>query len=245
MSTWNIVSAFIAGSLHQRRSQPCQDYAAHRLLPSGTLLLACADGAGSAEFSADGARLAVDTVLNELEDLLLQETPSAALPLAFEKALAALSALAQERGLPLNVFATTLTAVILTASEVTAAQLGDGCVILQDTQDQFSPLLLPTRGEYANETYFITMPGALSHLQSASQPGLPQALVLMTDGLLRLALDLSTQTPHPPFFRPLIEFARQAPSRPAPNQDLAAWLDSDKVRSRTEDDKTLVIAVQA
>lgn len=245
MNTWNVVSAFTAGSLHQRRNQPCQDFAAHRLLADDTLLLVCADGAGSAEFSADGAQLAVETVLDELASLLPQQAPAAALTAAFEKALEALTALAQSRSTPLNAFATTLTAVIITSSEITAAQLGDGCVILQDAQDQFSTLMLPIRGEYANETYFLTMPGALSHIQTASQPGPLQSVVLMTDGLLRVALDLPTHTPHPPFFRPLIEFARQAPARPNANQDLAAWLNSDKVRARTEDDKTLVIAVQA
>jgi len=68
-------------------------------------------------------------------------------------------------------------------------------------------------------------------------------LALMSDGLSRLALQLPAYTPHAPFFIPLWAFAAQAGMGNLANQELAAFLASDRVCARTDDDKSLVIAV--
>ena len=48
---------------------------ATRRLPDGTLLIAMADGAGSAEYSADGAHTAVQAAVDHLEALLTRTVP--------------------------------------------------------------------------------------------------------------------------------------------------------------------------
>jgi hypothetical protein len=57
-----------------------------------------------------------------------------------------------------------------------------------------------------------------------------------------LALDMARREPHPPFFQPLFAFAQRAD---ASQSELLAFLDSERVCARTEDDKTLVLAVHS
>lgn len=63
---WRVVAASAAGSAHLARGLPCQDAWAWRCLPTGPLLAAVADGAGSAARAELGAALAVEAVLDAL-----------------------------------------------------------------------------------------------------------------------------------------------------------------------------------
>ncbi len=87
------------------------------------------------------------------------------------------------------------------------------------------------------------MPRALEHVAIESWPGPVRALAASSDGLLRLALRLPGQEPFEPFFRPLFGFAASAGAADAQRQ-LVRFLDSPRVSARTEDDKTLVVAVR-
>ena len=53
---WRVVAAAVQGVSHQRLDLPCQDALGYLVLPSGTLVVALADGAGSAQYSDQGAR---------------------------------------------------------------------------------------------------------------------------------------------------------------------------------------------
>ena len=63
---WRVVAASAAGSAHLARGLPCQDAWAWRCLPTGPLLAAVADGAGSAARAELGAALAVEAVMDAL-----------------------------------------------------------------------------------------------------------------------------------------------------------------------------------
>src|SRR3954447_22077875 len=70
---WKTLHASATGTSHELTGQPCQDYCDGRAVPHGgdaVLIAACADGAGSAEHSSVGARLAVDAFLSEAEAYL-------------------------------------------------------------------------------------------------------------------------------------------------------------------------------
>ena len=61
-------------------------------------------------------------------------------------------------------------------------------------------------------------------------------------------LDLVSGAPHGPFFGPLVAFARRAAAaddvgRGRAAADLAAFLRGDRLRKRTDDDCTLLLAV--
>ena len=74
-------------------------------------------------------------------------------------------------------------------------------------------------------------------------PGPVSLVAALTDGLLRLVLDLNRNVPHRPFFEPLVEFASDVSDPAAAEAQLADFLASDRVCARTDDDKTLVLAL--
>ena len=104
------------------------------------------------------------------------------------------------------------------------------------------------KGEYANETVFLTMADALERLEwqtySADTLGSRcAALALFSDGLARLAMQLPSNAPHPPFFKPLFQFARKTKDSAQASQELNGFLSSERMNQRTDDDKTLILAV--
>jgi hypothetical protein len=69
----------------------------------------------------------------------------------------------------------------------------------------------------------------------------------MSDGLTRLALKMPSYEPYVPFFQPLfayIEGTSTANWNGNAEQQMAAFLASERVSARTDDDKTLVLAVR-
>jgi hypothetical protein len=102
----------------------------------------------------------------------------------------------------------------------------------------------PEAGEYANMTRFITDPDALEHVRSVVTDAAPDEIAVFTDGIQRLALDFRAVAVHAPFFAPMMAVLRQQPPDECAllEAQLAAFLDSPKVNSRTDDDKTLVLA---
>lgn len=100
----------------------------------------------------------------------------------------------------------------------------------------------PQHGRYAGETLFATGAEALrgASLTEAALEGV-DALALFTDGLEPVAL--TGETPFAPFFEPLFGFAADA-DRGALERGraLEGFLTSERVRSRTDDDLTLLLA---
>jgi hypothetical protein len=141
--------------------------------------------------------------------------------------------------------ATTLTCVVATAEWVATAQIGDGLVVTQSAAGELQTVLPPQRGEHANEATFLTAAEAMAHLDITVRPSPVRAIAVSTDGLLRLALRLPAHEPYAAFFTPLFAFAAGAAQDAAASQQLGAWLASERVSTRTDDDKTLVLAVRA
>jgi hypothetical protein len=69
-------------------------------------------------------------------------------------------------------------------------------------------------------------------------------LALFTDGLQMLALHFASRSAHRPFFEPLFTTLREAANPEALGGPLREFLDSPAVNERTEDDKTLVLAIR-
>jgi len=156
----------------------------------------------------------------------------------------ALEALAVAEGDPLRSFATTLSCAVVAEGWLAVAHNGDGAVVVVD-RDGPRTAARPARGEYANEVAFLTADDGLDHVAYPVEAGGVEAVALLTDGLLRLALQLPAGTTHEPFFAPLLAFAGEAPDPEVAAAELAAFLASDRVVARTDDDTTLVLAVRA
>lgn len=247
---WRIVGASVEGTSHRARATGCQDAFASRALPDGTLILAVADGAGSAPRSAEGAVRAAEHVVTSLRRMALKRRPvtdddwARVMRRAFLNARLSVLAVARGARRPPRDFATTLTCAVLTDEWLVVGQVGDGLVVVRDGAGQLHAPVRPSRGEYANETAFLTMPGMTHALQVAVTPLRGAAIAVMTDGLLRLAAKVPGYEPFPPFFAPLFAFVDSAADAARAAGALAQFLDSERVNGRTDDDKTLVLAAR-
>ena len=250
VARWRIISASAPGTAHLEKTLPCQDAHAFCVLPGGELLAAVSDGAGSAEHTREGANLAVEGALAGLNALCQHGTPDdkagwqAAITNLFAEVRQELASCADAADIPLPAFATTLTCALVTGDWLVVGHIGDGAAIAEDADNVLFLAACPQRGEYANETYFLTQPNAAGYTVVYAARRAVRALALTTDGLLRLAFKLPGYEPHPRFFHPLFTFTSKATNLSQTEAELAAFLASEQVCARTDDDKTLLLAIR-
>ena len=261
MHTWRVISASVTGASHLRNGQECQDFHICRVISSdnGEVLVAVvADGAGSAELSADGARIAACAATRTASRLLRLHTHplyEGVLREILQEALLSarkeLEGEAQQRERRLRDFATTLIVAICAPKITGAAQIGDGAAVTvgnRKTSDEdiggYTLVSPPQRGEYVNTTNFITSSNWRSSSDISTRYGGVSRLAMFTDGIQSLALDTSTNnTPHTPFFNPLFYWADRQEDELTAANSLKEFLSSSKVTSRVDDDLTLLLAI--
>ena len=245
-ATWRALGASVRGTSHLRADQPCQDAHAVRRLPGGALAIAVADGAGSVAHAEAGARAAAHAAVDALAASAATVADggwTALVDAALAAALNAVEAAAAQRGVEARELSTTLIACVVTGDGVMVAQVGDGAVIAAE-EGGMRALTAPTSGEFANETVFLTSPGAVAAAQRTVWRGQARHLAVFSDGLQALALKLPERTPHEPFFAPLFAFAAQAGDHGDAEAQLRAFLSSERVTTRSDDDITLVLATR-
>jgi Protein phosphatase 2C len=243
---WQVLGASTIGASHQKQALPCQDAWMATECRGGVLAVAVADGAGSASHAEVGSRLAARRAVSAVFDRMLQPRTGgvyAMLDDAFLQARRELEFEAASSGLELRNLPTTLTVVIAMPDCLGVAQTGDGLVVALEPDGSLIPLTRPQRGEYANETHFVTGPGGETpryiHVGEVA-PG----FAVLTDGLLPVTSDLKTGRPHAPFFQPFFSTLKQGPATPDLRRHLEQFLESPRLRERVDDDLTLVVAVQ-
>lgn len=244
---WRTVSASVCGSSHEKTGLPCQDRHGVEALVGDVLLIAVADGAGSAAYAEEGAALAVQAAVNCLSlnyECLNADDDDAAweavLRMAVEKARETVLAASAEREIEARQFASTLIVVIARADVVASAQVGDGGVVVSEAEGELIALMTPQSSEYLNETTFLISRDALETLQCRVWRGSVAGVAAFSDGLQMLCLKLPENVPHAPFFAPLFRFAASG------DDDLPVRLEdflrSPRIRQFTDDDLTLVLA---
>jgi len=220
---------------------------------------AVSDGAGSAQFSDLGAKITVETTLAELANFstfqadweakkqqkfvdLIEDRISRELFTELQKTIVNnLTEKAKEINCNLQDLACTLVTFIATADWLLTAQIGDGFVVVRTDTGDYQLLSQSQKGEYWNETTFVTSSTALGELQIHWFPHRPQFIAVATDGLEEVALNLATWTAHAPFFQPFEDFMKTTPNPEAQGADLEDFLNSDRINDRTDDDKTLLL----
>ena len=255
---WRVITASVTGSSHVRSGLPCQD-SFHIVSDesSGVLIATIADGAGSAELSAIGSNVAARSATQAASELIDSHTDTldeAVLEEILRKTIAsardALELEVHRQGRELRNFATTLIMAICTHDLTGTAQIGDGAVVTARRGDGdgefvyalFSP---PQRGEYANQTNFITSGSWQDALDVRTLPEGLGYMVMFTDGIQSLALDsAASYAPHGPFFDPLLRWIGQQGDLKGADETLKTFLSSPRVAERTDDDLTLVLAVR-
>lgn len=255
---WKTTCHYETGVWHKKHNLPCQDYTNYIHLDN-IIVGAIADGAGTAKYADIGARLAVDTILKSLELLALKPSGNFSVNRLFggtekkyknlfcnvirQKVIPTLEQQAQEKRCSLNDFACTLIAFIATSNWIAAMQIGDGFLVIRLNQGEYQLLLKPNKGEFINETTFVTSKKALSTLQFKFLSGNTKFICASTDGLEKVAIRLSDWTPHAPFFKPLEFYLEQTTNPESNKQYLVKFLNSERLNSRTNDDKTLLLCL--
>ncbi len=244
--TWAVVGESVTGTSHAGRGTPCQD--ALRYRPFGPaaewLVVVVADGAGSAAHSEVGATLVCDELVNRVVTL-----PSTH-PFCREWAVELFAGVrnvvvteAERRAVRPRELACTALLAVIGPDTAAFAQLGDGAIVTGDGTS-YRTAFWPEPTEYANATDFLTDDRFADTIQFATTAEPITELAVLTDGLQRLALDFTARAPHPPFFRPLLRRLWESADPEPLIEPFRGFLDSPAVNSRTDDDKTLVLAVR-
>jgi hypothetical protein len=249
---WTWAAARCRGVSHERAGLPVQDafVCVAPAVPGRPIVAVVSDGAGSASHGGRGASLVCRTLCSHARQHF---ATGGSLPDAdhlhswLQAARERIAAIAGRRQLLPRNFAATLVAVVSDGTDTLALHVGDGCAVIRDAASRrWSALSWPDHGEYASTTYFVTDEPA-PRARIARYAGEISGLALFSDGLEQLVLDLRAQTPHTPFFdsmiAPVARSRAKAKDRELSRQ-LLKFLDGDAVNSRTEDDKTLILAVR-
>ena len=206
-----------------------------------------ADGAGSAAKGGEGAELAIEAAAAFIAKKVKQGEFGLGDGLATEIVLAVrehIYAAAETEKLKARDFACTFLGVLSTAVGTLVLQVGDGGVVL-DTGEGFEVAVVPMSGEYANMTHFVTDEDAVTVLATKAYSTRALRVAAFTDGIQRLALNLATNTPHEPFFAPFFNGMARATAEQEEQLHglLVRFLGSAPVNERTDDDKTLALAL--
>ncbi|MEH2332163.1 PP2C family serine/threonine-protein phosphatase [Nostoc sp.] len=251
---WKAVARSAIGTSHQKQGIVCQDYGNYCSF-GDVIVGAVADGAGSAKHSDVGSKLAVETVLKCFADINESpQTQAFSQPLSEEEAqkvftkivtqvIAELQKQANEEDYSINDLACTLLVFLATPYYVAAMQIGDGFIVIRSKESEYQLLFQPDKGEFANETTFITSKNALEEMQVEVFPKKQEFICASTDGLEKVAIRLSDWQPFSPFFKPLEEYLHEPVNQEDEDKYLMEFLNSERLNSRTDDDKTLLLCL--
>lgn len=257
MLGWRAAAATSIGTSHVKNGTLCQDSHSCTVVNSEgsqLLLVICSDGAGSATRSDIGAEIACAEILERFTTSIatnsgiegITRTEVEAWIVDLSKTI---SARAESEGLSARDFACTLIACAVSETHAVYFQIGDGAIVVRSKKEsEWCYVFWPMHGEYLNTTVFVTDPNAVELLQFESNADEIMEVSAFTDGIESLVLHYGTQSVHGHFFesvmKPVAGLAEPGVSE-ALSMQLASYLSSDHICSRTDDDKTLVLATRA
>lgn len=247
--TWTWVRATCRGTSHVSSGTPCQDFSfCEALGADGEFLVAVAsDGAGSASHSQLGSALLCRTIalgarthFRRSRDLPTQDIAWSWVDDARDR----IRYVAEKSEIEFRQFAATLVCAIVGERSAVVLHIGDGASATL-TEGLWSVPSWPENGEYASTTYFVT-DDPTPRLRFVRLDAHVDAVAVFTDGIERLALDFSRQRAHAPFFEAMLRPVQQG--HPGRNRDLsnslADYLNGAAINSRTDDDKSLILAAR-
>ncbi len=203
------------GASHAKTGRPNEDSVCVELLPRGRgIIAAVSDGAGSAGRAKEGSRLAADYAVRRARQVILDEneTPAFAVHtglLAARKAIRSRAMLIRDARM--SDYHCTLILVAWVYDQVAAIQVGNGAAIVE-SDSVCKMLTIPQRGEYVNETFFVTEPHFQQTMFSRETSGIT-ALALFTDGLQKHAVDFQNRRAKDAFIPQAISILRAVGER--------------------------------
>ena len=209
---WKTLAKSVQGVGHRRGNIPCQDFCItdncfvenHEFL-----IIAAADGAGSAGHSDIGSRIACESVRRVILDDLKQSgrIESVSIEQAtrwFQCVLDDLHREAAAAGVAIRELACTLLVSVIGENGAAFCQIGDGAIVVK-VDDKLQHVFWPQAGEYANTTNFVTFGSFDRDLMFEWREGRIDEIAVITDGLQSVALNLAKRQVHEPFFSPMFQ----------------------------------------
>jgi len=246
-SHWHVAGASVCGASHHKSGLPCQDAHSWRELPNGGLVLAVADGAGSAPLSQIGAARAAIAAVDWISESVTAQQPETddewheMLLASMRSAHEAVQQAAENRGVAARELATTLILMVALPEVAVAAQVGDGAAVVMLDAQHMTAVTAPQSGEFINETTFFTASNYLDFVQFGIRRGRVEGIAAFSDGLQLLALRMPEATPHKAFFTPFFKMVSDNEDSWETQQHLQRFLRSDRIKQRADDDLTLVV----
>jgi len=172
MQTDKWISAWcsIIGSSHILEGLPCQDSSKVEYVEDSDFIIAAiSDGAGSCDNSQIGSSFLVSRAIEKMasmlklnnwltnDDLKLsQEKWRSEVFILFIELKEELKSKANELELDFKSLSATLIIAVSNGNFIACANVGDGRAAFRDTESEWLPMVVPTKGEEANQTLFIT-----------------------------------------------------------------------------------------
>jgi hypothetical protein len=250
--SWGWAAARATGTSHIKVGKGCDDFGAcaiidHALAPA--LVIVVSDGAGSAEHSAIGSRLAAIRFMRCVSNFMKSGGTAASITqhIALEwlddiRDRISKAAIALEKS-PRD-FASTLVGCVVGSTHASFIHVGDGAAVFKlQGAEEWKVGSWPTHGEYASTTYFVTDDPQPNVVVSTIEGEISEISVF-SDGLERLVLDFSNQSAFAPFFDRIFQNFDNTRSRRdrALSRQLQVLLESKQVCEKTDDDKTIFLA---
>ena len=211
---WKAAQLAVQGEGHCTSGTPCQDKT-YVLKAEDAIVVALADGAGSAKHSEIGAECVTQTVcrllMENFDRYFETEYAASVATELLTKLQEELSLVASNGGYEFRDMASTLLAVAVKDERFMTMHIGDG-VIGGLKGDRLLVMSLPDNGEFINVTTFVTSPDAISHLRlDKGELEDISAFILMSDGTAEGMYQRGTQSLIPAFER-LIHATKIMPS---------------------------------
>lgn len=250
--SWLWAGASCIGTSHQKVNESKQDSFQSCVVdgPEPFYFGIVCDGAGSAKYGGVGSWLTSKIMSRRCTEHLevSQELPTEELIWDWiDEIRYRLHLLADKRNLHIREFSTTMVCIVTTGSQTVTAHIGDGAIVAYSAQrETWFNLSWPEHGEYVSTTRFVTedpMPALRFGL--LDEP--ISDLALFSDGIERLALDFKENKPFAPFFDsmlPPLRNSRECGRSKFLSDGLNGYLSSNQINSRTDDDKTLILATR-
>lgn len=263
---WRVIASSVVGRSHLDSQRGCEDaFYPHDVstLDDTTLIIAVADGLGSAKFAAKGAQFAVEkavTLLHAYRNIHGDTMNPSTIAEIFASVRQELILMADTNHVDVNDYACTLQLVALNSSQLVGGHIGDGLIlgvrhptrVVDDNVVDILSVMPPTTKlseyDYDNATHTVVGPHLTEHLRmfQIDQHNFDRydGVMLMTDGTQSLCFVYETKQLLQPFFVELINWANQnhEVSVTEMNHQLSQFFLSDDVRRQTRDDITLVFA---
>ena len=245
---WKAGGISVAGFSHIEDDVPCQDANAYKIREDGWIVAAVSDGAGSAKFSHIGAEAYVFAVVDRFaEDSGLPDQSEHEIVDGLKEVIDAATQDLVDSHAPddegeevsRSDFAATIIVVIFNENGGAFYHVGDGAGAVLELGDLNHAIVSkPQNGEYANETYFLTMENWQDYLRVTPFEKPFDTVLLMSDGVTPMAMTKGCEAPFGSFVQPVMNFLKSAEPESG-QQALENTLTREQVRTVTGDDKTL------